>query len=279
MSTSISIVSFAGSRIAIECADESCAAIARFLFGSVLAHDAPPAQLTLRLARGTGPGAIDVYCSDWVVYSGVCHGTVASILLNLTIERLVEMIGGGILLHAAALSLGGKGLIIPGASGSGKTTLAAWLTGRGLDYLSDELVFVAEDSTRAEGFTRPLSIKTAAAALFSDRVDFRSNGAVLEIPPGFLVQPTLLNPTTIRSSPPAAALLFPSHLPHSAFDLRPLPKAEAGLRLMACLVNRKNLRDHGFDDVVRLARTLPAYAMTYASFEQIGDRIEALLRT
>lgn len=277
MSTRTFIVSFAGGCIAIECADERCAEIARFLFGGVLAPAAPPPQLTLRLARGTAPGVLDLYCNDWFVYGGACHGTVASILLNLTIERLVEMIGGGILLHAAALSLRGKGLILPGATGAGKTTLAAWLTSRGLDYLSDELVFVAEGSTHAEGFTRPLSIKQAATSLFKDLVDFQSNGAVLDIPPGFLVQPTLLNPATVRTSPPAVALVFPSYVPHSDFDLCPLSRAEAGVRLMACLVNRKNLRDHGFDEVVRLVRTVQAYVMTYASFEQIGDHIEALL--
>jgi hypothetical protein len=122
-----------------------------------------------------------------------------------------------------------------------------------------------------------LSIKRAAAPLFAELVDFRSNGAVLNIPPGFLIQPTLLNAATVRTSPPVTALVFPSYVPHNDFELRPLSKAEAGVRLMACLVNRKNLRDHGFDEVVRLARALPAYAMTYASFEQIDDHIETLL--
>ena len=279
MSTIPSIVSFAGSRIAIECADERCSDIARFLFCNVLTHDVPPSPLTLRLVPGMEPGTLNLYCNDWFVYGGACHGTIASVLLNLAIERLVEMIGGGILLHAAALSLCGKGVILPGVTGAGKTTLAAWLTSRGLDYLTDELVFVAENSTRAEGFTRPLSIKRAAAPLFAERVDFRSNGGVMNIPPGFLIQPTLLNAATVRTSPPVSALVFPLYIPHSDFELRPLSKAEAGVRLMACLVNRKNLLDHGFDEVVRLARVLPAYAMTYASFEQIGDCVEALLRT
>jgi hypothetical protein len=40
-----------------------------------------------------------------------------------------------------------------------------------------------------------------------------------------------------------------------------------------------NLPEHGFPQIARLARRAPAYKLTYAHFQQIGERIETLLRS
>jgi hypothetical protein len=60
-------------------------------------------------------------------------------------------------------------------------------------------------------------------------------------------------------------------------ELRPLSQAQAGLALMECLVNARNLPGHGFSEIVRLARAARAYQMSYADFAQIDDWIERLL--
>ena len=57
------------------------------------------------------------------------------------------------------------------------------------------------------------------------------------------------------------------------FELRRLSRAQAGLELMQCLINARNLPDHGFPEVTRLARAMPAYKMTYANFAQIEPHI------
>ena len=46
-------------------------------------------------------------------------------------------------LHAAGVSLNGRGVLLPGASGSGKSTLSVALVRAGFDFLSDDTVFLA----------------------------------------------------------------------------------------------------------------------------------------
>jgi hypothetical protein len=57
-------------------------------------------------------------------------------------------------LHAAALALNGKGLLVPGASGSGKSTTSVTLLRAGFDFLSDDTVFLTRpaDDLWVEGF-------------------------------------------------------------------------------------------------------------------------------
>jgi hypothetical protein len=81
------------------------------------------------------------------------------------------------------------------------------------------------------------------------------------------------------SEPPLGLIVFPRYLPGSDLALRPLSKAQAGLALMECLVNARNLPGHGFSEIARLARRAPAYKLNYADFDQIGERIEMLLQS
>jgi len=59
------------------------------------------------------------------------------------------------LFHAAALAWQGRGLLLPGKISAGKTTLTAWLLSRGLDYLTDELVFIPQGTVAVRGLARP----------------------------------------------------------------------------------------------------------------------------
>ena len=46
-------------------------------------------------------------------------------------------------LHAAGLSIDGKGVLLPGTSGAGKSTLTIALLRKGLDFLTDDTIFLA----------------------------------------------------------------------------------------------------------------------------------------
>ena len=65
--------------------------------------------------------------------------------------------------------------------------------------------------------------------------------------------------------------------PDGEFAFEPLSGAQAGLALMECLVNARNLPGHGLAEAARLARNAPAFRLRYSHFEQIGDRIQAFL--
>jgi hypothetical protein len=92
-----------------------------------------------------------------------------------------------------------------------------------------------------------------------------------------MVIPTVIKPDNGFSNPPLELILFPRFSQDAEFQFQQLTRAHAGLALMQCLINARNLPDHGFSEAVRLARLVPAYSMVYGSFDQLAGRIETLL--
>ena len=167
-----------------------------------------------------------------------------------------------------------------GENGAGKTTLTAWLVGRGLDYLTDELVFVPYGSNTMQTFTRPLNLKNPSRAVLENQINFEGQAAhILSDHQADLISPTLLKLDNTLSEPPLNLIIFPRCQPGGDFVWRPLSRAQAGLELMQCLVNARNLSGYGFAEIARLARAAPAYQMRYADFAQVGQRVENLLRS
>jgi hypothetical protein len=66
----------------------------------------------------------------------------------------------------------------------------------------------------------------------------------------------------------------PGLRPMSDMDIL-VPESE----LMQCLVNARNLPEHGFPEVARLVKRVPAYKMSYAHFDQLGECIESMLQS
>jgi hypothetical protein len=274
------LITFAGNTLAIEYSHARLARIVDFLYQYIPAEEDIAPRLTYRLLCGEGTEWMALYRGDTLLYSGESEAVLAELLLSDTCHYLAAYSRGGLLFHAAGLAWGDKGLLLPGGIGGGKSTLAAWLAMKGLDYLTDELVFVPERTEVMQTFTRPLNLKSPARAVLQDRFDFKTNALhILSGPRSFLVPPTVLKPANRLSQPPLSLVLFPHYLPGSDFSLRPLSKAQAGLELMQCLVNARNLPEHGFPEVTRLARRVTAYKMSYAHFDQLGECVESALQS
>jgi hypothetical protein len=274
------LISFGGSALAIEYSGARIARIVEFLYQYIVADTDLPPQMTYRVMPATDPSRMAVYRGDVLIYEGDSEATLADVLMGDTCHHLADQSRGGLLFHAAGLAWHGKGLILPGPVGAGKSTLAAWLLARGFDYLTDEMVFVAQDTGDIQALTRPLNLKRSARQALRDQFDFEEQSAhILSTSYGDLISPTMLKPLRTLSALALNLIIFPRYVPDSDFLLRPLSTAQAGLALMECLVNARNLPEYGFPQVVRLAQVAPAYKMDYARFDQIGGHIEALLHS
>jgi hypothetical protein len=93
-----------------------------------------------------------------------------------------------------------------------------------------------------------------------------------------LIPPTIFNPQTELSSPALGLIIFPHYQVQSDFELQQLSRAQAGLELMQCLINARNLPEHGFLEITRLARLTPAFKMTYANFAQVEPHLDSFLK-
>jgi len=279
------LICFAGSGVAIEFEGERAARIVNFLYRHMPSgddHGTAP-HVTFRLAPGAESDQLALYRDGRLTYEGTSHAFLAEMLLGETGYNLADKSRGGLLFHAGGLTWDGKGLLLPGSIGAGKTTLTMWLALQGIGgraYLSDEMVFFPAGSHAMQTYTRPLNLKRPARAALENLFDFEAHAnCIFSTSYGDLIPPELLNFAGPRDEVPVNLILFPRYAAESEFELKPLSKAQAGLALMECLVNARNLPEHGFREIARLARIVPAYKMSYAHFDQIGNQVEALFHS
>ena len=199
---------------------------------------------------------------------------VAEALLGQVGHHLADKSQGGLLFHSGGVVWGDGGMILPGGIGAGKSTLTAWFLRQGFTYLTDEMVFVPEGATEFHGFTRPLTIKSSARPAVQALLSADDEGSIWRTPGVDILPVSILGAPQVAAQAPIRLILFPSFKLGAALNWSPLTKAQTGLRLMECLVNARNLPDHGFAQVARLARLAPAYSLEYGNFEQLAPLLE-----
>ncbi len=276
MSTYRRLVSFAGSSIGIETQDAQGSDLVAWLYRDLPAGGEEPPGTMYHLLPGDVPGQSLLYREDTLIYRGESLATLAAVLLGDSCRQLAEQSRGGPLFHAGAVAWRSKGILLPGKIRAGKTTLVAWLTTRGFDYLTDEMALIPNGTVTVHSFTRPLNLKGEAISLLREQIDGAS-WATLRNPASWLVTPTALKADNQAGDHPLGIIIFPHYRPKGGLEQRRLSKAQAGLALAQSLVNSRNLPERGFPEIIRLARAIPAYTLTYTDLDQAGDWIESLL--
>ena len=273
------LIHFGGSTVAVDTEGERSAEVVEYLFGLVSRDGGGSPYFRFRLVDGIVPGILLLTDDGGARLESVRVGELAERLLGQVCFRLADQARDGLLFHSAAVSWEGRGLLLPGQTGRGKTTLAAWLLGRGFRYLTDELVFVADGSDELQALTRPLNLKQTARPAMADRIEWEAHESeIWSSAFADLVPIRLLSPLPPASACPLSVMIFPHFEAGAACAFERISKAQAGLDLMQCLVNARNLAGHGFPEAARLARRVPAYRLKYGSFEQLGSRIEDACR-
>jgi hypothetical protein len=274
------LIHFAGSTIAIEYETERAGWVLDYLFRDLQDNSPDPPHMTYRLLADDASDLYSLYAEDAPVLRDQPEEEIAAYLLDRACFHLADRSQGGMLIHAAGLAWKGQGLLLPGPSGSGKSTLAAWLLGHGFEYLTDELVFIPNGCRHFEGLARPLNLKRTARQVLKEMLAYQDKPAeIMSSQMREITPPSVLNPGSILRSAPLGLIVLPHYQEGAAFELRLLSKARAGLALMEGLINARNLEEHGFPEVARLARLIPAYQLTYGAFEQIEGKIEDLFET
>jgi len=175
-----------------------------------------------------------------VTGSTIRHG-VEQLLWHIN-QRAVASLPANAVLHAAAVSRNGIGVILPAPMESGKTTLATALVLAGFGYLTDEAVSFDVDSLDVLPFPKPLSIDRGAWRLFPElepRLDRAITGAV---PDQWQVAPDDIRPGATAASCHPSILVFPRRDHERPTSLVPIGRGMA-VRLLA--QNCFRFRDEG----------------------------------
>ncbi|MDU9050172.1 MAG: hypothetical protein Q3M30_15100 [Candidatus Electrothrix sp. Rat3] len=288
-------VDFAGLSVPIRCDNREALAFLDFLFGDLHGstraasrgtslHTADTtATLTITSTVGCAEGEkYTLADSSGTLFTGSLNVQCAAVLFDQVIFHLLNHLKDGVALHSGAVVYQGKTILLPGQSGSGKSTVSAWLTSEHstcrCSYLTDELVVLPENaSDSVVPFPRPLCIKAGAAAAVRAIMPKNGEEQILADKQGALVPHRLLNPDFSFLVPPVSLLLFPTYQAGSPLRIEKISPARTSALLMTCDVNARNLADHGFRQLVQLARSIPAYRIVYSSFAEFNEQLPDLL--
>ena len=265
-------VSFAGCSVSIACEDPESTQLVDWLFDQLESDPALPRRARFRLGYDARAAEFALFRDRVLEYRGPCRGTAAAMLLDRVVHELAEGERDGLLLHAGCVARCGRALLIPGASGAGKTTLTAWLAARGFDYLSDELIFLANGATRVEALRRPLNVKRPIPAAMEALLASGDSRTIALTPDGFLASPRLFPGASHAAE--IDAIVFPAYRPGAALDMVPVSAARTAMLLLGSLVNARRLPECGVEEASRVARRVPACALTWGDLDQISDRVE-----
>lgn len=93
-----------------------------------------------------------------------------------TVERMLHLYlafhaVGAVYIHAGAVLIGGRALILPGRSYSGKSSLCQELVRHGAQLLSDEYAII-DGQAQIHAFPRPVSLRTAQGDIRQECTEF-----------------------------------------------------------------------------------------------------------
>ena len=223
-------------------------------------------QLFLRCAEA--PDRYRLFERDSLLYSGTLGVKMAAHIFDTVIFHLLNRASAGIAVHAGGVICNDRVILLPGQSGSGKSTLTFWLSSQECSYLTDELIFISLDNPgKVEYFSRPLCLKPGSVHILKELLAEEQSEHVLMDRHGAVIPHRLLNREFKEPQSPPSMIILPSYQPDSPPQMEPISKARLCTLLMGCHVNARNLVDHGFKQVLDIARSTPAYRLSYTTLQ------------
>lgn len=92
---------------------------------------------------------------DCALQSDLAESTIAHLILDQAIPRLLSLKEGYVVLHASAVQVGNQVIAVLGQSGQGKSTLAAWLGSQGFPLLTDDCLVLKRDEPAQQWLALP----------------------------------------------------------------------------------------------------------------------------
>ena len=174
-----------------------------------------------------------------------------------------------LLLHAGALALDGRGILLPAASGSGKTTLTAALIAAGCRYYSDDIAALAPRDLLLHPFMRSLCIKPGSfEVLARDYPQLGSSPGYARFHAGD-VRYLAPAPEAVPDSPvPVRCIVFPRYVRGAATELIPLRRTQALPRLLDGLCNPRDQLGRDLPPLLDLLRGAECYTLTVDDLPQ-----------
>lgn len=251
-----------GTRVSLACGDRAAGAILQRLFRSLTAADAGPWHLHYRVSRHAG-GALQLQADGAEPMVADDIGDLIYLLDKELIVRAQEREPSYYFVHAAAVAVGRRAILLAGASGNGKSTTAWGLLNQGFSYLSDELAPIDLDRTEVHPYPRALGLKQPPPP------PWRLPRATVHTRRSLHVPVDALPARAVQRPLPIAAVVFVEHQPTlSTPVLQPVGPAEAAARLYSNGLNQLAHPQAGLPAAAQLCQATPCYRLQTTDLQQ-----------
>ncbi|MBM3148934.1 MAG: hypothetical protein FJZ94_04110 [Chloroflexi bacterium] len=180
------------------------------------------------------------------------------------------------LVHAGAVSLGNRGLLLPGRARSGKTTFVLHLVREGFEFLSDDRCFLRKSGSDVEMLSFPEQVRVYLPNVFAfpefqflqEEHDGGQNGKV-----GFEIERVYPDRSIDRCD--LAAVVFPRWAPTKKSMLETIPPPQALVELLPLTLETffpETTRSH-FRLIGDLVQTVPCFSLYMGSDSQMWCEI------
>ena len=183
--------------------------------------------------------------------------------------------------HAAAVSRGGKSVLLPGTSGVGKSTLTAYLVGHGYSYLGDDLIAMAELDASLRPMPTCLSLKSGSWPILEQLYPMlpllptvNQHGRIVRY-----LEPMQIYPTMAAAVAPTV-IVFSAYRADEPTWLSACSPLQTMTRLIGMHVDlAKPVSEARLAKFIGVMEQTPAYELTYADLQSAMTAIEGLLET
>lgn len=177
-----------------------------------------------------------------------------------------------VLLHAAAATIGGMAVLLPGAPEAGKTTLVTGLVREGAGYLTDEAVAIDPGGLEIIPYPKPLSLDPGSWELFPELAP--SGDLAMHCREQWRIPAEVIHPEAAAGPSHPGLIVFPSYVAGSETFIEPLAAPQALLELLRATFGfheqpRRNLRL-----LARMLEDVPAYTVRSGT---LGEACQAVI--
>lgn len=178
--------------------------------------------------------------------------------------------------HAAAVSRGEYSILLPGVSGTGKSTLAAYLVGKGFDYLGDDCIALARLHRSLRPLPTCLSLKTGSWPILATLYPELPNLPIVNCHGRFsrYVQPRQAR----QAGGERTIILFPSYAKSNTTRVTPLQTLETLARLIGIGTDLHSPTTRAMlAEFLKFIEQTPAYELVYSDLACAKSVIEQQL--
>jgi len=250
--------------------------LTRVLAELVSTDDAAPAGRAARyVVRSNDAGDLVLTVDDQGVDAGPTAAHVLAMLLwDVNRQAVAATAPDHLVMHAGAVEVAGRTVVLPAPMEAGKTTLVTALVRAGAGYLSDELATIPDPGTHVVPYPKAMSLDPGSWDLFPDLAPTDASRSAS--PNQWLVVPDTVRPDAARHRPiPLGRIVLPRHRPGQPTSLTHLAPVEGLKALAECTFGFHEDARRLLPRLARLVEAVEVHSLTVGN--GVDDAVAAVL--